>query len=917
MKQLVTLLAYTSVAAIATAACPALAAETNGNTSTKIATDSQPAEATQPETPADGQTAAAQDPGEGEVVVTGIRKSLRSALQTKRRTEVISDNISSEDIGQLPDVTIAEELNRLPGVNTTRDRGNASQATLRGLGPRFVFGLVNGREIASSEPSQDLRWEAFPSEVLSGVQVYKAQDSAIVPGGIAATIDIRTIRPLEYHGPSVSVRLGPTYSSGGKGIPNYSPWGYRGSAGLVTHLTDDIAVALAASFQKQKNAFPDFRTWGWNTADTSLPGDLNGDGQPDNTTWGLNTEVKNVVQTRKAVVANIGWRASDELTVNFDTLFSRYDIFENQFQTWYGNNILGNWGNFNSNVYNAPGASYTIENGTVVAAHLPNSFPNYQSEIARYTERHDLITFGTNLEWHKGPWNVILDLSHSHAKRDNSWRAIYLADRFGTGLDYDVRGEPSAGMLFSGTAPWDPSVQSASPARLGNNGGPGHTRDFISAATLDARHDLNGSVFKSFQVGARLSNRAKKTRSFNYNLCPGSTTSGICDSSAHTINLSQYVYNYTIPQFDAPPMVWGDWDKLWPLVYPETSIPAGAEQLLSHSRVGEKTAEAYAKLSIDTTIGQTPLTGGIGVRIAHVSTKSDGFTQTGSTFSPITARNKYTDVLPSVNLTAHLTENQLLRFGAAVAVARPPLDVLGAGISLNPIVVGQPATGNGGNPYLMPFKAKQLDLSYENYFHEESLFAVAPFFKHLDTFVAGGVQPQMINGINYQIGTSTNGKGGNAWGFETTFQTRFYFLPGFLQNFGVYTNYAHTNSNIHELAPSSNPYKMVGLAKHTAEFDTFYSQGGFEARVAFKYHSPFPVAPTWNGSNLKGLGSEKILDVSLSYQITKQIGLRLQAHNLTNAARRLTNDNNTSNLSNDGGYQVYGRYYLMDLSMKL
>jgi TonB-dependent receptor len=386
--------------------------------------------------------------------------------------------------------------------------------------------------------------------------------------------------------------------------------------------------------------------------------------------------------------------------------------------------------------------------------------------------------------------------------------------------------------------------------------------------------------------------------------------------NGHNVNVSSDVYVYTIPQFDAPPMVWGDWDKLWPLVYPNSDVPSFAEQLLSHTRVGEKMAEGYAKLNIDTMLGQLPLTGGIGVRVAHVSTKSDGYTQTGTVFNPITAHNSYTDVLPSVNLTAHLSENQLLRFGAAIAVARPPLDVLGAGISLNQIQLNQPATGSGGNPYLMPFKAKQIDLSYENYFHEESLFAVAPFFKHLDTFVAGGVQPQMINGINYLIGTSTNGKGGNAWGVETTFQTRFYFLPGLLQNFGVYTNYTYANSNVHEMAPASNPYKMVGVAKHTAEFDTFYSQGGFEARVAFKYHSPFPVAPTWNGANLKELGSEKILDASLSYQVTKQVGLRFQAHNLTNAPRRLTNDNNTSNLSNDGGYQVYGRSYLMDVSVK-
>ena len=120
-------------------------------------------------------------------------------------------------------MTIAEELNRLPGVNTTRDRGNASQASVRGLGPRLVLGLVNGREVASSEPSQDLRWEIYPSEVLSGAEVFKTQDASLISGGIAATVDIRTLSPLDYHGPEFSLRAGPTYNEEGKDLPDYNP----------------------------------------------------------------------------------------------------------------------------------------------------------------------------------------------------------------------------------------------------------------------------------------------------------------------------------------------------------------------------------------------------------------------------------------------------------------------------------------------------------------------------------------------------------------------------------------------------------------------------------------------------------------------------------------------------------------------
>ncbi len=171
-----------------------------------------------------------------EVVVTGVRLAMKDSISVKKNSELIGDNISTQEIGQLPDVTIAEELNRLPGVNTTRDRGNASQASVRGLGPRLVLGLINGREVASSEPSQDLRWEIYPSEILSGAVVYKSQDAALIPGGIAATVDIRTIYPLDYKGPEFSVRAGPTYNDEGKDLPDYDTLGYRGSLRLYqTH----------------------------------------------------------------------------------------------------------------------------------------------------------------------------------------------------------------------------------------------------------------------------------------------------------------------------------------------------------------------------------------------------------------------------------------------------------------------------------------------------------------------------------------------------------------------------------------------------------------------------------------------------------------------------------------------------------
>ena len=201
--------------------------------------------------PAKAQDAPAQDGNA--IVVTGLRASLRDALQAKRINTLVVDTISSKDIGALPDITIADELNRLPGVNASRDRGNDSQASVRGLGPRLVLGLVNGREVATSEPDRNVRWEIYPSEDVSAVTVYKSQDASLIDGGVAATIDIRTLRPLDYVGSPLTVRAGAQYNDGGKDIPGYSRWGTRGSLQYVAKLTDTFALAAGGSYQQQRN----------------------------------------------------------------------------------------------------------------------------------------------------------------------------------------------------------------------------------------------------------------------------------------------------------------------------------------------------------------------------------------------------------------------------------------------------------------------------------------------------------------------------------------------------------------------------------------------------------------------------------------------------------------------------------------
>lgn len=945
------------------------------------------------------------------VTVTGFRSSLRDSLEMKQKSSLITENISTKDIGQLPDVTIGEELNRLPGVNTQRDRGNASQVAIRGLGPRFVFGLVNGREVASSEPTQNVRYESYPSEILSGAQVYKTQDATLIGGGIAATIDIRTATPLDYDGPTLQVRGGASYNSEGDKLPHYSPIGFRGSVGLNYHVTDNFAFSLAGSIQRQKNGYPTLKFWTENTnqPDTGWgdPANLTGNAPtkvitlPDGTTaltggnpapWGASTEVKNLEQDRYGLAGAAEWRVNNNLTVKADGLISSYAISENQFEQYYDYSgsvwNAGNWVDCNNSLpadvytacstsgtrygnngipgvaptggaaayYVAPGASFkTDDMGHVVSANLPTGWIDLQNNIAHYTQRQTLIVSGLNFAYNEGLWSAKLDLSHSQAWRNNQWLDFQTAQQWVQGSSYNME-RGSAPYVTAGGDPSRPAnntyTYSAGSRASGGAGwcnncldsGPEQTRDHVSAIAADLSRDFEGSVLSKVSAGLRWAARAKTHHKWNYTIWTPNATLPAND-----------LESFTVQDFTVPPMLYANWNTVAPKVFgtmantlPEAlgGTPGnpylgtaswdadqqgarasnGFRNLILDWKVQETSLAGYVKAEFDHEVAGIPVQGGLGVRVEDLKTVSTGWQHnTDDSFSPVYMGNHYTDILPSLYLNAHIADDQLVRFGASMSVSRPPLDTLNTGYNISTVQQGgQPPSGTSGNPMLKPFRATNLDLDYEWFFHEESLVSVAAYYKNIRNYIGGGITPMVFNGNTYPVSAPVNGKGGDLYGVEMVFQSRFYFLPGFLSDFGVYANASFVDSNIKEFHPITYPYSMAGMAHNSDEVDLWYSKGPFEARVAMKYHSAFTMVPGWDSQQLDTIDPETTVDFIMSYQWTDAIGLRFQAMNLTDQATRMSGARQGdavlrgSNDPNDlAAYSVFGRTFSLEVSYKM
>ena len=144
---------------------------------------------------------------EGTIVITGIRRSLQDSIEIKRNSASVVEAVSAEEIGKLPDVSIAESIARLPGIAAQRVAGRAEVISIRGFSPDFTTVLLNGRQQASSGFNRAVEFDQYPSELLGSVVVYKTPDASIAGMGLAGTVDMRTIRPLDYGKRAIALNL--------------------------------------------------------------------------------------------------------------------------------------------------------------------------------------------------------------------------------------------------------------------------------------------------------------------------------------------------------------------------------------------------------------------------------------------------------------------------------------------------------------------------------------------------------------------------------------------------------------------------------------------------------------------------------------------------------------------------------------
>ena len=846
----------------------------------------------------------------GEIKVTGIRHAIETAIETKQQSTSIVEAVSAEDIGKLPDISIAESIARLPGLAAQRVAGRAQVISVRGLSPDFSTTLLNGREMVSTGDNRSVEFDQYPSELISGVTVYKTPDAGLIGQGLSGTIDMQTVRPLDFNNTVVSVGARGQHNSLGSAA-NESANGNRFNATYIGRFADHtfgVALGFAhTDIPVQEEQVGLYDPWkkigdGWRP------------GVPADTYYsdGIKALRRTGDTKRDGAMATLEWKPSDAWTSTLDLFHSKSRAHDtaNQFEV--------NLGDYNGDHGRIDITNPVINgNGTFVGGTAANLYPLVRGI---YDKRDDKIdAFGWKNEFKAGIATIVADVSYSKAKRNetnletntqllpvqlDTLTLAYRSNDFSQlapGLDYS---DPTK--LYFGNSIYGTGYGKLS--RVSDE-----LKSFRVVGTIPSP-DFTSKLFSNIDFGINYADREKDKHqpeaSFGINGDP--TTIGP-ELQYSPVDLGFAGVGF-IPAWNVPGVV-ARYATFTP------SETAFSYLIPKAWAVSEKLSTYFLKGDIDSSWGSVPVRGNVGLQLQHTDQSSsanvwDSSQPSGHEVRPFSDGTTYNDVLPSMNLAFGIAEDQWLRVALAKQVARPRVDQMRASLEFGvDNATGKPG-GSGGNPRLDPWRANAFDLSWEKYFADNKGYVAAAFFyKDLTSYIF----TQSRDGYDFSAlledyvpppnsapvlthGTFSapyNGKGGKLDGIELSASVPLDMLTPVLNGFGVIASATFTNSSIKILAPENSarvgndPITLPGLSKRVYNVTAYYENNGWEARISQRRRSDFigEISNTYGERTLNYVVGENITDAQLSYAFADDstlhgLSLLLQAQNLTDSAYR-------------------------------
>jgi iron complex outermembrane receptor protein len=879
------------------------------------------------------------------VVVSGFRASLMKAQALKQNSSTIVEAISAEDIGKLPDNSIAESLSRIPGLAGERVAGRTSGISVRGFREDYVGTTLNGRELLGIGDNRGVEFDLYPAEIMSGAVVYKAPDASLGAMGIGGTVDLRTTRPLDAK-PSTTVNASYEKGSLKSNNPDYDNKGYRFAFSDSRRFANDtvgLAIALAKTHSPTESE--ENGVWGWSQ---------NANFNNAYTPTGIKTYSHSSLLTRDTASAVLQFKPANTVNVAFDALLINFrdQGIRRGFQGALTDGTIG------PVVNGAAQSGYSGPFATVLRSDPTD-------------KKGTLRTYGANMKLAvNDQWQVKFDMAHSATtKTDETGESYAGVGRPGlstqgpgttrswetrpTGLMYGNSSTNFADynlMRLAGPQSWGGALAPIPQLQTSVSGNPnvGFAQaqdgfvntaafdEYLNSVRLEATGSLDFGWVKSINVGMMYSDHKKSKDNHGYYLTantwpndgpiPDSARRGVADLS--WAGLGQVV------AYDAQGLMNSSTYRRWDAQQLE------ADRLGDTYTVTEKVATLFAKAEFEGKLGSVNTFGNAGLQFINTRQSSTGYNAlTGANLlvqaTPITDGANYNKVLPSLNVNFEVTNNQVIRFAASKAISRARIDYLKPGGSVtfrnNVFNVTNTDPANGpwvsttGNAKLRPNEVNQLDLSHEWYFAKDGYVSIGGFYKDIvnwsrstnvvadfsQNYIPGYHQavdtdgkvytPAIFKGINtvYQDGLK-----GKVNGLEVAATLPFRVITKYLDGFGVVANASLNNGHLNDGTD------IPGLSKHAYQLTAFYETGGFSARVSGTRRSAYLSEARARSNTLAAANRQALTlwDAQVSYDFSESSYQQLKGLRISLQAQNLSKQNDATRDAASGQITEYDRY---------
>lgn len=833
--------------------------------------------------------AATADDEEVVVVVKGLRKSLQSAVNKKRKAAQIVEAIDAEDVGKLPDNNVVEAISRVTGVQITRERGEGGSVAIRGQ--TDIQTTLNGNA-TSSGTGRSASLNDIPAELLKSVQVYKTRTADQVEGGIAGTVNVDLRRPLDLpKGWTVAGSARRVYSNVGETeSPYYSA--------LVANrwLTDAGELGFLFNVSYQKN------NYGEQYIENETPREFWG-----NELAALPDDMKNIVGVykmrygvergyveRPSYNAALQWKVNDKLSFlleasGFDSEEHRQmDVLEARLKDIANVSITG--------ITLMPDGR-SLKSATFSGTNLPIGPWANDMDITGENRRLNFeVAYNTDR------WNINASVYKDKNRYDYQWYRQTLrfsdATSFFVDMDSDKTVDGAPYVEYSGVNLSD--VNSYYLREFENGKSFEESEEVVWQANATYRIS-DDKFFRNIQFGARHSDRST-SRAYGYRYAgfEGAKAVKLVDFPSG----SNYdAVSIKVPGFDSPTWyrlnlnsIIDNFDAIRAYASDESNVSYsggsggwGDSVVTTETGFGsfeatEKTAAVYAQFTYGFDLFKFPVDGVVGVRNTH--TWGDSTTRNSPTAEPNKSPIDYKDTLPSVNAVVHFTPKLQLRLAYTENVQRPGFGEATSWMSLN----NDCRCGWGGNVDLKPNHEVSYDASLEYFFGRSGLVSLATYLKKPDGFITW-VHEVNVPVAGYEglwtVDRPVNAGPGEFRGYEFSAQGFFDFLPGKWANFGASVNGTY-NQKAEIKYPYLNDtglgdYNAVGNSKYTYNVSVYYESPQFSGRVAYNYRDSYRDSAVLDyAQGLYSLYVEPTsrLDAAFNWTPIKQLTLSVEGTNL-------------------------------------